>query len=76
MSAAPVAVNHTVKNAVNNDDPTAPVLTVYVDTSTTLNGVKMARTHPVTIANPTADQVAAYKAGAAVTLTLAPAATA
>ncbi len=74
MSAAPVALSHTVKNAVADDNPEAPTLTVHVDVSTTLPGnVKMAKTFPVVITNPTADQIAAYKTGAAVTLTLAPA---
>ncbi len=77
MSAAPTALSHTVKNVVSDDNPTAPTLTVHVDVSTTLpGGVKMAKTFPVVIANPSADQVAAYKTGAAVTLTLAPAAAA
>ena len=77
MSAAPSTLSYTVKNVVNDDNPAAPTLTVNVDVSTTLpGGVKMAKTFPVVIDAPTADQVAAYKTGAAVTLTLAPAAAA
>ena len=77
MAAAPATLSYTVKNAVSDDNPDAPTLTVHVDVSTTLPGnVKMAKTFPVVIAKPTADQVAAYKTGAAVTLTLAPAAAA
>ena len=72
MSAAPVTLPFTVKNAINDDNPAAPSLTVHVDVSTTLPGnVKVAKTFPVSIPNPTADQIAAFKTGAAVTLTLA-----
>ncbi len=74
MIVAPSTLSYTVKNVVSDDNPAAPTLTVHVDVSTTLpGGVKMAKTFPVVIPAPTADQIAAYKTGAAVTLTLAPA---